>query len=146
MCLVVIRRLHFVCCTIRNSGMRVCQIKLVVAYGEKSFKSMQIIQIFFLFVICLICNDLWDFCAKRTPFFSRLWQEPVVDVQRALINFWHTLPWDGLESPSHRLGKVVIRAFILCVAQFVTRERKQKFRVLFRLPLAYSYFAASRRR
>ncbi len=30
----------------------------LVAYGEKSFKSIQIIQIIFLFVICLICNDL----------------------------------------------------------------------------------------
>ena len=38
--------------------LRVCQIELLVTYGEKSFKSIQIVQIFFLFVICLICNDL----------------------------------------------------------------------------------------
>ena len=42
---------------IENATQRVCQIKFLVAYGEKSFKSIQIIQIFFLFVICLIYND-----------------------------------------------------------------------------------------
>ena len=67
--------------------LRVCQIELLVTYGEKSFKSIQIVQIFFLFVICLICNDLWDFCAKRTPLLSRLRREPVVDVQSALNHF-----------------------------------------------------------
>ena len=27
------------------------------------------------FLICMICDDLWDFCAKRTPFLSRLRRE-----------------------------------------------------------------------
>ena len=39
-----------------------------------------------------------------------------------------------------------IRGFILCVAQSVTRERKQKLRVLFCFPLAYWNFDASHRR
>ena len=47
-------------------------------------------------------------------------------------------------TPKPRLGKSVIRGFILHAAQFFARERKQNLRYLFCFPLAYSYFATSR--
>ncbi|MBR3087475.1 MAG: hypothetical protein IKH02_00475, partial [Prevotella sp.] len=40
-------------------------------------------------------------------------------------------------------GKSVIRGFILCVAQFVTRKRKQKLRLLFCFSLALHYLCKS---
>ena len=49
-------------------------LHFLVAYGEKSFKSIQIFQILlYIILICMICDDLYDFCPERgTPFLSRL--------------------------------------------------------------------------
>jgi len=41
--------------------------------------------------------------------------------------------------PNRRFEKNIIRGFILCDAQFVTRERKQKLRYLFCFPLDFIY-------